>query len=139
MTELEKAKNSIENQIGSVINEINKLEEKYEALRNFKNSLSNSQSEFSRINTAKKSPLTKLDYYSKNNSAIKKYKNGMTNTLDGIGAKVVKAMFFGLSIMISAEMTACKAAINTKNALKNTLNTNLSTIKADIKKENENK
>lgn len=98
----------LDNEIAETRRKRDKCAELYNSLGRFKGTVVNSQSDFEDIKSAQTTCLQGLTSL-KNSPIAKKYYNGMTDSLDSFGSKLVGAAFKGLIIKIDLKRTGYHA------------------------------
>ncbi len=90
---------------------LRRLEALYSSLQRFSLNVDQTGNDFSTIGSRKKSVLSDLTPLDKNCKTVKRYHDGMTVVLDGIGVKVVSLALFNLKSMILAQQAIYKTQI----------------------------
>lgn len=112
ISELQAEKNFCVTRISSRNATIKNCERGYESLREFKRCVVQSQAGFHAVNSEKEKFLSLLNELSATCRSAEKYKNGMSDTLSGIGVKVVAVAYDALILSINIKMAAYMALIN---------------------------
>ena len=95
---------ALNSEIAALSDEINKVQQEYESLLRFRDSVSSAQNNFNEANDHRRVVLRDLDSVKTNNTVVQKYQSGMGDQLTGVGMKVVDAAFVGLQVMITARL-----------------------------------
>lgn len=108
--------------------ELKDLENARESLELFQRSLGNIRSDFHAASSGQSSSLQSLQSISDRCQSAQVYTEGMDDTLNGVGSKIVGVAFAGLSTMVAArlvwyegQISWCKAKIKLVNQEINSL------------------
>ncbi len=132
VTELEEERDACMHRINTLNSNIKKRERAYESLRIFKQCVEHSQAGFDCVNSDKQQLLASVSEISTTCKSAKKYSDGMSNTLSGIGVKVVGVTYDAIVISIRLKMAAYVSAIDTYECEINSLETRISQLDRDI-------
>lgn len=81
---------------------LQELEDAYSSICLFSGSVERAFGDFNDVNGEKKNALMALDPLARRCESAREYQDGMGDTLDGIGTKIVGVAFVGLSGMVKA-------------------------------------
>lgn len=90
---------------------LRELEEAYESLCLFSGSVDRARGDFNDVNGQKKCALASLDPVLMRSESAAEYREGMGETLDGVGTKIVGAAFVGLSGLVQVRKLGYEAEI----------------------------
>lgn len=91
--------------------EIRRYEELIASISRFQGTVSSTQSDFERVNSAKKALVTGLKEYERECQSAKTYVEGMENVLEGIGTLYVKGTLNILQSSIDSKITSYRRRI----------------------------
>lgn len=135
MTQAESQKNKCQANLRANEEKIKYYEELYDSLNQFKGVVSDSQGQFSTVNSAKKNLISDLESVSLECRTAKTYSEGMNKVLNGIGVAYVNCTFSALLFSINLKLTEYKGRIQALEASNRLLNIQIRTLSDQIRKE----
>lgn len=129
---LVRRRTACEQEIREQRKKIEKYEDAYESLRNFRSSVNTSRRDFESINRTKLSRASDLSSMVQTCRTAERYLAGSQRTLDGIGGKVVGAAFIGLDVMIGVKLGEYRIKIQNCETRIASLRRTLSSIESMI-------
>lgn len=133
-------------QISSLSNSITNMERAHDSLIQFRRSVVSAQESVNSITHNQNQYLSPVKALSNVNNSAKKYGNGMSNTLSGVGTRIVGYALIGLLLKIDVKLNSYKTSISNANNTINQLqsqsaehNTAIKRLEKQIKEEQEAK
>ena len=100
-----------EQEIAEQDRKIQEYERAYESLRRFDGAVDTAQSNFHNVNTVKLNRTPELSSIASRCRTAQLYLEGSQRTLNGFGAKIVRAAFTGLDVMIRLKLSEYRLEI----------------------------
>lgn len=110
--ELNRLISQYRNEINYCTGQIAKIDRSYDSVSGFKGVVQQSQECFSEASNGKLSVLEQVGAVSRNNTAAKKYYDGMKRVLTGTGAKIASKLYSFLLIKIGSEQSSLRNQSN---------------------------
>ena len=132
VTELQAERDACVRRISSRNTKIRNCERSYESLRTFKQSVERSQAGVDSVNSEKQQLLSSVSEISATCRSARKYSEGMSNTLSGIGVRAVGVTYDALVLSIRLKMSVYMSAIDTYEREISSLESRISQLDREI-------